>query len=138
MDQSLVEFQDDGEAVARDRQKLKMEQRTFEVYKANEKARMEAQDQLFEHKWKILEAEMKQFAKDKKTFELDKQRRQERRSHKRQSIPTGIFFCGVTNVLALKKRYRDLIKIYHPDNVAGDTYVLQEINDQYEKLKNKL
>lgn len=35
----------------------------------------------------------------------------------------------------LKKRYKDLIKIYHPDNVAGDTRTVQEINKEYEKMK---
>ena len=39
------------------------------------------------------------------------------------------------NELALKKRYKDLIKIYHPDNLDGDTGTIQEINREYERLK---
>ena len=37
--------------------------------------------------------------------------------------------------LALKKRYKDLIKIFHPDNVAGDKEIIQRINREYETLK---
>ena len=40
--------------------------------------------------------------------------------------------------ISLKKRYKDLIKIYHPDNLAGDTGTIQEINREYDKLKEKL
>lgn len=44
------------------------------------------------------------------------------------------FFKGVTNNEQLKKRYKDLLKIYHPDNQAGDTTISQEIQDEYEQL----
>ena len=47
-------------------------------------------------------------------------------------------FAGVKNTLALKKRYRDLLKIYHPDNLAGDKEVVQAINKEYERLKQQL
>lgn len=50
---------------------------------------------------------------------------------------TSVFFHGVKNVLTLKKRYKDLTKIFHPDNVAGDTEVIQRINREYERLKRE-
>lgn len=50
---------------------------------------------------------------------------------------TSIFFRGVKNPLMLKKRYKDLTKIFHPDNVAGDTQMLQRINREYERLKKE-
>ena len=48
-----------------------------------------------------------------------------------------LFFTGVSNMLTLKKRYRDLIKIFHPDNLAGDTEIIQRINREYENLKRE-
>ena len=51
---------------------------------------------------------------------------------------SGSLFAGVTNPLALKKRYRDLLKIFHPDNLCGDTNMVTIINKQYEKLKNEI
>ena len=49
----------------------------------------------------------------------------------------SIFFRGVSTPLALKKRYKELIKIFHPDNVAGDKDIIQRINREYETLKAK-
>ena len=50
----------------------------------------------------------------------------------------SVFFCGVRNPLTLKKRYKDLIKIFHPDNMAGDKDIIQRINLEYERLKRDL
>ena len=52
-------------------------------------------------------------------------------------LDVSIFFQGVRTPLALKKRYKDLIKIFHPDNVAGDKDIIQRINKEYENLKVK-
>ena len=49
-----------------------------------------------------------------------------------------VLFAGVNNPLALKKRYRDLIKIYHPDNIAGDKGVVLYINQEYERLSKEI
>lgn len=44
------------------------------------------------------------------------------------------WFQGVNDKESLKKRYHDLLKIYHPDNNAGDTSITQQIQKEYEKL----
>ncbi len=49
----------------------------------------------------------------------------------------SVFFRGVKNPLTLKKRYKDLTKIFHPDNLAGDTEIIQKINREYESLKRE-
>jgi curved DNA-binding protein CbpA len=45
-----------------------------------------------------------------------------------------MFFSGVVSKQSIKKRYKDLIKIYHPDNLDGDKDTIQEINSEYNKL----
>ena len=47
------------------------------------------------------------------------------------------FFKGVKNVDELKKRYRDLLKIYHPDNNAGDSDVTRRIKEEYEAFNKE-
>ncbi|SHL55627.1 hypothetical protein SAMN02745136_05171 [Anaerocolumna jejuensis DSM 15929] len=47
------------------------------------------------------------------------------------------FFKGVKNIDNLKKRYRDLLKIYHPDNNAGDTEVTVKIKEEFELLEKQ-
>ncbi|MBQ4416218.1 MAG: hypothetical protein II868_00865, partial [Butyrivibrio sp.] len=50
------------------------------------------------------------------------------------SADAELFFAGVNSQLAIKKRYKDLIKIFHPDNMCGDARALQTINQEYEYL----
>ena len=47
------------------------------------------------------------------------------------------FFKGVNSPLGLKKRYKDLIKIFHPDNLFGDHDTILKINKEYEMMKKK-
>lgn len=48
-------------------------------------------------------------------------------------------FIGAKTERDLQKRYKDLLKIYHPDNQTGDVSMTQNINEIYEKLlKNRI
>ena len=47
------------------------------------------------------------------------------------------YFAGVNDMRSLKKRYRDLLKIYHPDNQNGDSSVSKQIQEEYESLSKK-
>jgi DnaJ-class molecular chaperone len=46
-----------------------------------------------------------------------------------------IFFKGVTDSASLKKRYKEITKIYHPDNMNGDEELVKAINQEYEAQK---
>lgn len=48
------------------------------------------------------------------------------------------YFAGVKNQEELKKRYRELLKIYHPDNQSGDNTETEKILKEYEYLKDTL
>lgn len=48
-----------------------------------------------------------------------------------------VLFKGVTNYMELKKRYKDLMKMYHPDALSGDTEMVLAINRVYEKLRGE-
>lgn len=93
---------------------------------------------LFDKKWKILENGFRELEEDRRKLKAEKER-----SH-RTSMRIGnaiqgnlIFFRGVHDTLALKKRYKDLIKIFHPDNAAGDTETIQKINKEYDSLRRR-
>lgn len=47
------------------------------------------------------------------------------------------FFAGCTSKESLDRKYKSLVKLYHPDNEDGDTAALQEINIQYTNAKKK-
>lgn len=42
------------------------------------------------------------------------------------------WFDGVKNVEGLRKKYRELLKEYHPDNENGSTEITQQINQEYD------
>ena len=42
------------------------------------------------------------------------------------------WFIGVKTVEELRKRYRELLKMYHPDNEKGSVEITQEINAEYD------
>jgi restriction system protein len=43
------------------------------------------------------------------------------------------FFKGCNTKDDIKQRYKDLMKVYHPDKKTGDEQIAKYINDQYEK-----
>lgn len=107
-----------------------------------EKKRLQQENLFFDQKMKILQSGFEQLESDKRKLEKQKNKfyakkeiYDESHSHFHPSDMTAMLFCGVNSFLALKKRYKDLIKMYHPDNVAGDHEMVQIINKEYDELK---
>lgn len=106
-----------------------------------ERQRLKEDNQFFEKKMEILQNGFKQLDLDRRRLDKEWARlAAEKELLDEHSIYSGhtedsVFFQGVRNPLALKKRYKDLIKIFHPDNVAGDKEAIQRINKEYERLK---
>ena len=105
------------------------------------KKQLESQREKKKKKWNILERETRQLAIDKDKFERekliykDKVYREARRSMS-NAENVKIFFKGVEDTTSLKKRYKALLKIYHPDNMHGDKELLQAINTEYEDYQD--
>lgn len=103
---------------------------------------MNSQKELFEKKFKILEMELKKLAEEKARLEKEKnffKAVNENLNKERENDPAEVrmLFRGIDNLKDLKKRHKELCKIFHPDNVHGDTSVIQEINRQFDDLKMK-
>ena len=144
--------------IARNRQELETERKALDEERKQlerdredlarrvqwEEQRMKREKELFEMKLRILEEELQKLATDKERFRqqkafYDRVNEFESRSRTRENVVRGeMFFIGVENRASLKKRYKDLIKIYHPDNAAGDTSTIQEINNEYHKLSSAM
>lgn len=127
-----------------ERRKLEMEKETFRIHQQTEQQRLKRETELFEMKWRILEGELFQLAKEKQEVAAEKEacRRikaeNQRYSYRKSNvIHSEMFFSGVDSELGMKKRYKDLIKIFHPDNRDGDTHTLQVINKEYDEMKKQ-
>lgn len=74
----------------------------------------------------------------KKMYEQEKQRREQEvkiMRQKKENAHDTDFFAGCNTAEARKKRYRELLKIYHPDNQNGNSETLIKIKTAYEKIK---
>lgn len=106
--------------------------------------RLKRENQFFDKRLQILQDGFQKLDIDRKKLEKEKRRfRMEKEYYEEDCISFGRgrgaavqqLFCGVSNQLTLKKRYKDLIKIYHPDNLAGNHDMVLLINEEYEQLK---
>ena len=88
---------------------------------------------LFDQRLKILNNGFEQLNSDKKKLENEFIRLEREKSYQREDEYDAVdmLFRGVNSPLTLKKRYKDLMKMFHPDNVSGDSYMVQLINEEY-------
>lgn len=106
-----------------------------------EKKRLKDETLFFEKKMQILKDGFIQLDQDRKKLERERSRFElEKRGWENDNSYTtedaaAVLFRKATNPLALRKRYKDLMKIFHPDNLFGDAELVQMINREYEKRK---
>jgi hypothetical protein len=116
-----------NQAILQSRKRLKQEEQFFT-----------AKMQILQNGFAELEMDRKELEREKKAFEAEKALEASRPKQQNFLDDADVLFAGVNSPMALKKRYRDLLKIYHPDNVAGDSRVVLVINQEYERLSSLL
>ncbi|MDE7282768.1 MAG: hypothetical protein K2N85_04180 [Lachnospiraceae bacterium] len=110
---------------------------------SGERKKLEQDKGLFEKQMQILKNGFDQLDIDRRRLQKERAKLEAQKEIMNQSSyeisygEVSVFFKGVNSLLALKKRYKDLIKIFHPDNVAGDKEIIQMINSEYENLKRR-
>lgn len=140
-------IKEDKKELERQKRLLEREKRQLVISQEQAEKRMGQRERLFEMKWKLLQEELIKLASEKEEFQYKKEyyEKLEKEAQEGQTVyevstkVTGSgFFSGVEGAASLKRRYKDLIKIYHPDNLAGDKGMLQRINQEYDELKRQL
>jgi len=103
-----------------------------------ERKRLKEESIFFEKKMSILQDGFRQLEEDRRAFDRKKALEDRRvcgaQADKDGLLPENVakvLFRGVNNGLALRKRYKDLVKIFHPDNLFGDEELAQMINREY-------
>ncbi len=102
---------------------------------------LDREKKLLEDKWRALKRGFDELDEDRRALKRLEARLMEQK--RAQDIATAhavtsgndLFFRGVKDTLSLKKRYKDLLKIFHPDNVAGDNDTVLTITKEYDRLK---
>ena len=136
------ELLDERRKLKRDQIELEKQLSEYAIKKQLDEKMMTSQKELFQKKFKILEMELQKLAEEKARLEREKNfykavNENLEREKSKDPGEVRMLFRGIDNLDDLKKRHRELIKIFHPDNVNGDTSVIQEINRQFDELKMK-
>lgn len=145
MEHDKRKLEDDKRRLEMQREKLERDRKDFCRQKEAD-AKFRAQEEyVLQMKQQVLEEELRKLADEKQQMERKRefydrvrqfQQKQEPAPQKKRPVVKGeLFFIGVQSEIALKKRYKDLVRIYHPDNMCGDTETLQEINREYDRLR---
>lgn len=127
------------ERFACERTKLRQELDELNRRTLLERKRLKEENLFFEKKMAILQDGFKHLDEDRQSLERQKKAfaaeklsvaKQENRGPASEEA-VKLLFRGANNSLALRKRYRDLVKIFHPDNLFGDEELVQMINREY-------
>ncbi|MBQ7918859.1 MAG: hypothetical protein IJ324_02815 [Lachnospiraceae bacterium] len=114
-----------------------------------EQKRLREEHMFFDKKLAILQQGFKELEEDRRR--LEQERKQLKYAQADQNYNSGgtvriqdaedfvaLLFRNINNPLTLQKRYRDLVKIYHPDNFCGDEQLIQLINKEFKRRKDEM
>lgn len=128
-----------------ERVKLQRELDELNLRTVQERKRLKEETLFLDKKMAILQDGFRQLDLDRQALEKQKKSLAEARTKSSQQDSVRLsentvrrLFAGINNPLALRKRYRDLIKIFHPDNLFGDEELVQMINREYIRRKEEL
>lgn len=138
-----AELEEKQERFEREKEQFNEEMKSLNRKMSAEQRRIRKDNQLVSEKLEIikdgfqkLDIDRRRLDKEWARLAAEKEIMEERGLY--DNCPeTSIFFHGVKSPLTLKKRYKDLTKIFHPDNLAGDTEVIQRINREYDQLRRE-
>jgi hypothetical protein len=100
-----------------------------------ENKRLKEESLFFEKKMEILKNGFQMLENDRKSFEQEKNRFENRNKDPyRDDVAGRLFESTNGSPFAVRKRYRDLVKIFHPDNLCGDASLIQAINEEYQRF----
>ncbi len=139
------ELNDLHEKILKERIQYQEDMKQINLRVVSEQKRLRDEEEFFDKKMEILKSGFMQLDLDRQKLDKERQAfealKAEAKTANHETVYmdlAGSLFAGVNNPLALKKRYRDLLKIFHPDNLCGDTQMVSVINREYERLKKEL
>ncbi len=128
--------------ILEDRERLRNESDEINNRIVVERKRLKQEEMFFEKKMDILkngfealEADRRALEKARNQFENEREITSGSMKKLKNEEVAICLFNGVNSYLSLKKRYKDLLKIFHPDNMGGDHEMVLTINQIYEELK---
>ncbi len=140
---AAAELEEKQSKFAEEKERFQEEMKVLNRKMTNEQRRIKKDHQLVAEKLEIIKDGFQKLDMDRRRLDKEWARLTAEKEFMEEhglydGLPeVSVFYRGVKNPLTLKKRYKDLTKIFHPDNLAGDTEIIQKINREYENLKRE-
>lgn len=143
--QEKTQYQKEMEAL---NQRIVVEQKRIR----DENTFFEKRMEMLQDGFRKLEADRNQFDTEKEQLKAEKEQLEQekkRTRHRKQDKPgqgdiyvnpedyVKLLFRNADSPAALRKRYKDLMKIFHPDNNGGDEEMVQLINKEFNRKKDE-
>ncbi|MCR4618563.1 MAG: hypothetical protein K5669_10340 [Lachnospiraceae bacterium] len=137
----IVKLQDD---FLKDRVVLRDELDELNRRTLAERKRLKEENLFFNKKMEILTEGFRSLEEDRRKFEREKKAYLERVASAAESsgdadasnVAEFLFRNIGANSLGLRKRYKDLLKIFHPDNLFGDLELAQALTKEFQKRRD--
>ncbi len=146
LEKERQELDDIKDKFLKERASFMSEMNTLNRKSVMERKRLKEESLFFDKKMQILqdgfrqlEVDRRKLEQDRRNFEIEREVQTSRSSvdYYGEGSIIELLFRNATNPLALRKRYKDLIKIYHPDNIAGDEELVQMINREFARRRRE-
>lgn len=103
-----------------------------------ERKRLKDEQAFFDKKLMILQTGFANLEMDRKSFLKEKEKFEKSRQNSEAAVfDNSALFAGVSSYLGLRKRYKELLRIFHPDNLDGDNIMSLAIKEEYDRLKDR-
>ena len=144
LEKERQELEETKDRFLKERASFMNEMNTLNRKSVMERKRLKEESLFFDKKMEILQNGFKQLeddrrrlAQERRNFEIEREVQANRMEYYGDGSIVEVLFRNATNPLALRKRYKDLIKIYHPDNIAGDEELVQMINREFARRRRE-
>ena len=138
------EFEERIKDFEREQDTTLKENRRYEEHLASKIREMKLEEELIEKKHEVIKRGFEELDRDRQALNARESlmRQQEAQLSERladsclydSKEAADILFRGADNILLLKKRYKDLMKMFHPDCLGGDTEMVKSVNRVYDRL----
>ncbi|MCR5688161.1 MAG: hypothetical protein K6G58_09085 [Lachnospiraceae bacterium] len=129
---------------ANDRENAREENRRYEEHLAHRSEQLRREEELIEQKHAVIKRGFEELDRDRQALNAREISLKEREAKLEERIAgsvslesrevNDVLFRGADNILLIKKRYKDLLKMFHPDCLGGDTEMVKSLNRTYDRL----
>ena len=136
------ELERDKKDFLNERENVREENRRYEEHLATRTRQLSGQEELIAQKHEVIKRGFEELDRDRQALKAREESLRAREAQFEERIAytpdcsevNDVLFRGADNILLIKKRYKDLMKMFHPDCLGGDTEMVKALNRTYDRL----